>query len=328
MTSFKRSAGSILVAGAMALTASCDGNTIPMDQIDGQLHAADCRWQVKCGFMPDVETCLASTNSRITPQAAADLAAGRIHYSPADGQVLVAAIDELSCLRSDRNRALLFQQLALTRAAFTGTVPVGGSCFADDECASGSCNQPGVSGCPTGTCVAVPPETATGSACSQAVDTCGPDSLCSGPDPSGASTCVPLPTAGQTCDVFFADGCAPGLVCASGAAASGDICAVAPATGAACDPAGSVFCDDYRDTCDPATNTCRRALPDGAACSVGGALCRETSSCDLASGTCRRGGGPGDPCTTTAVSPGCLGNLECDPNTLTCVLPPPTPACS
>jgi hypothetical protein len=324
-----------MVGAALLVVAGCGGSSsIPAEQIGAEWHQASCRWKVRCGVLPDVDTCLAATRAPLTPQMAADLAAGTVRYDAAAGQRLVSAIDGLSCLRSDfelnGNGAL--RELEAVAAAFTGTVPTGGACFVDEECASRNCNAPGDEGCPQGTCVAPPTEIVPqGGACVPNSTTCAAGTLCSSPDPTtGVGTCALPPTAGRPCDgTAFINGCAAGLDCVEDDT-GGYSCAAYPASGASCDPASFLLCDAYTETCDPATRTCRPDLSAGAACSPGGLLCDNRSYCDSTSGTCHPKLELGQPCSGPGTSDPwstCLGDLTCDAATHTCQLGPEVAAC-
>jgi hypothetical protein len=331
--SANRMTGTKMVVAALLAVAGCGGSGgIPADQIGAEWHQAICRWRVRCGFMPDVDTCLAATLAPLTPQLSADVAAGKVSYDAAAGQRLVSTIDGLSCRKSDfgLNGNGSVSELEATAAAFRGTVPAGGACFVDGECASGNCDAPGVEGCPQGKCVAPPtaPVVPGGGACTPNGSVCAAGTLCRMVDSTtGMGTCAPPATVGQHCDDgYFLEGdCAAGLECIGSDGAGTQLCQAHPAAGASCDPSSFVECDDYGDACDPATRTCQPQLPVGAACSNDGQICDNMSYCDSSSGTCRSKLKLGEPCPGPGASDAfasCLGDLLCDAATHTCQIDP------
>jgi hypothetical protein len=327
----------VMAAAAWLAIVGCGGSGgIPADQIGAELHQAGCRWRVRCGLMPDVDTCLAATRSPLTPQMSADLASGRVSYDAAAGQRLVTMIDGRSCLESDLgpNGSAVLGELEATAAAFRGTVPPGGACFVDGECASGNCDAPGVEGCPQGKCVAPPtaPAVPSGGACTPNASVCATGTVCGMVDPTTLmGTCAAPATAGQHCDdsYYLDGGCAPGLECVGNNGVGTQFCQAHPASGASCDPSSFVECDEYSDTCDPATHTCQPQLPVGTACSTNGIICGNDSYCDSSSGTCRAKLELGAPCPAPGADAfsTCLGDLQCDAGTHTCQFGPDVPAC-
>jgi len=112
--------------------------------------------------------------------------------------------------------------------------------------------------------------------------------------------------------------CAAALYCDLDFATGMGACRRPATTGGPCNVnVGSTSCDDRRDYCDATTGTCtRRVGPDGD-CSVG-QVCVGYTQCQGT--TCVALPAPGQSCGSLP----CLGSLQCDPATSTCVLPQDT----
>jgi hypothetical protein len=317
------------LVAALAI-AGCGGSAgISQEQIGAEWHQANCRWQVRCGQMPDLDTCMAATRSPLGAQTAADLAAGKVIYNPTAGQALVSALDGLACRRSevDGYGTGFIRALTAEVAAFRGAVPVSGDCSVDEQCASGSCDANQGGSCMQGKCLAPPSVTAPPpSTCSAAASTCVEGTICMLDAKTGTGACV-VPTVGQPCADALLVSCGPGLAC-NDDAPNGPICQAYPPSGAACVPDSlSVPCDDTHDSCDPSTDTCQPTLAPGAACTLPGLYCGGGSWCDTTSGTCRPLGRLGDPCTADYTAGGCIGDLRCNATTYTCALEPDVTPC-
>ena len=162
-----------------------------------------------------------------------------------------------------------------------GTLPGGGSCQVDSQCASGSCGI-GFTGGPCGSCGTL---LAPGDSCAHS-GTCPPGTTC---DTGGSLRCLaPLVVdAGAICGVGRNE-CAPGLVCNE----LRSRCMPLGAEGAPCgwtpDCALPLVCSNA---------TCFRLLGAGASCR-GDSECAHDLVCDTVAHTCGAviWGTPGQPC--------------------------------
>jgi hypothetical protein len=321
-----------MLAAVLAAAVGC-GSSAPVSvtQFGEEWQQAVCRYRVRCGWMPDVDTCMAATRSPLTAQLTADIASGKVRYSSDGVPALIAAIDAVSCLRSDPHAIGASRARAISDAVIQGTVAPGGVCTTSEQCTQGYCSTSGDESCTPGTCSPAGSTVPAGGQCGL-YDICADGTYC-GPDPTTTATimtCLPLPTAGHDCENVDLTGCAAGAACVQGNGAGNEICAALPGPSQTCDPSSDAFCNDYRDNCDQVTNTCQPSPGVGEPCSAT-VFCGDDATCDPTSNTCQLRGRAGDPCTQptpTSFYPQCLGDLECDTTTNTCTLEPdPTPVC-
>lgn len=303
------------IAG-LALSA-CSGPSVPLHEFPDRLEAASCAQLARCGYMPDVESCRASTF--------VDVDAGLLD--------LVAAVDRgtvgydgdraAECLSGMTDAGCSFADAAPPAACdevFTGLVADGGDCWIDGECASGHCTP--ASGCTDACCpgscrITLPPATPIpiGEDCSLGI--CVDEAYCP------RDQVPPLCTARAAADGSCTDpnGCQSGLYCAIDPDSGTGTCRTPPQEGEACDPAAAV-CARLDDYCDPLTSTCRVKEPVGGDC-AGGRRCVDYAWCDP-DGICAVYPGPGQACDTAAPQP-CLGALACAAGV--CAAPAPGDPC-
>lgn len=311
-----------LLALVLGLAACGGGGDLAFEDLGDEFEAANCDFDVKCGFQPDDATC---EESLVIDPAELDslgnaIAAGTIIYDSGAAAACVEFISEQSCEFTGFNN-----DEDPCDDMFTGTVPVGGACNFDLECADGGdCEitdpncDPDVTCC-TGTCgAAAPPPVAVGGSCESSDDCL--DSYCKFPDMQAQTgTCTAFVTnEGGACDSFTA--CADPLYCDLDFSTFTGVCARAASSNQACDPDALIPCADLRDYCDTGTSTCTRAAGVGSACSET-VPCVGFASC--IGGTCVQDPSLGDACSDTTGD--CLGSLECINGT--CGLEPPGLVC-
>ncbi|HVU53065.1 MAG TPA: hypothetical protein VHL80_20420 [Polyangia bacterium] len=304
------------------------GPAIPQAQIEAEWHQAICAREVRCGRMPDLDTCLGATSSPVSAQLAADLASGKVAYSPQGGQALVDGVTATPCgLTASTSLAASTGSRQRFQAAFRGRVPVGGACGADEQCAPPAlCDPSRGGGVACGGSCALPPEPKpVGASCGDAAGIlltlsplCEPSAYCAfeAQDPASA-LCTALPaTAGAPCG----DGaCGGGLACVPSSTLPDGTCAALAAPGAACDLSLATPCDDPTTYCDPTSKTCLPRVPVGAPCRVSDQSCVAFAACDGASGVCVALSGAGGPCQELGIE--CLGDLRCADAMTPCALP-------
>ena len=312
------------------------GSTVSLDELWGRLVAALCKFEVACGDMPDLATCLASQRPEASdgPTLKAEIASGKVRYDGVKARTCIEAIEAFYgsplCRRSEQVTISPDGSEACA-AVFTGTVPAGGACFNSEECAgSGSCEQtdPACSPaqqCCAGTCLAKPGPIPVGGACAAAFDqTCVDGAFCYMETATAPLTClVPSKIEGTACTSPYL--CASPLFCDLDPATGTGTCRRAAVTGGPCNTSVTFgSCDDLRDYCDEATGTCKPRVAAGGTCDpaqlfncVGYTVCQGT--------TCVARPGSGAACSATA-GPACLGSLECSAQN-TCALVPVPGAC-
>jgi hypothetical protein len=170
---------------------------------------------------------------------------------------------------------------ATCQAIFQGTVPVGGACTSDTDCAAGDggptfCSPSGAGGSDAGgtlpldlplfegVCTLGVAPMAGDPCAGGATNPCGTDGtlFC---DP-GSLTCQMVGAVGDPCDVAASDSCAAGSYCVA-VGTGDDACAAAQAVGSPC--TDNTQCD-ATGVCDTAgTMTCIARLGAGTACSSG-----------------------------------------------------------
>lgn len=242
----------------------------------------------------------------------------------AAGRVRVDSANAASCLSTFQAAAAACMDVDVAfnssacQAAITGTVATGGACFADVDCAAGTCDTsvacPGVciafltagQPCTTGKAVC-----GLGLACDGATGTCAQLSATGGPCPclpgnycgvgtsdggtsdAGTGTCVARKTSGP-CTIV--DQCAFGTICAQAT------CTPYVGVGAACVPSPDITACGLGSYCDPGTSKCVAWPVIGQSCAVF-PFC-QTGYCDNGTSIC-----------TALKAPGasCASPLECQP---------------
>ena len=191
--------------GATLGAASCgggSGRSVPVDDFEGDLLSAECDFLIICGAVPDRATCLASVrlDSARFATLKTDIAAGTVAY---DGQAAGACVDVFKNLMSCKQTVMgdVQQRLDATCGkVFTGSLPAGGACFFDEECANrGLCRNETCSsnGCCAGTCLARPTPIPLGGDCSNPL----PDQYC-----IEGTVCAANAAGGGTCKAPLAAG--------------------------------------------------------------------------------------------------------------------------
>jgi len=311
---------------ALACAACGSGSrTLAFDDLEPTIIAAACRINVLCEQQPDEATCVASTLSQESffPTMKVDIAAGTVKY---DARAARACVDTFSGVAACTLTAIVTAQNSLDNLCgkvFTGTVPPGGSCFFNEECANrGRCDRLNCTGaCCAGTCVAhmiVP----VGGDCTGADTECVEGAGCAIDATLTQLVCKPQLRAGAACTT--ADACVSPYSCVTpDPLVNAGTCAAPPGHGQPCGTAGfGGLCNDERDTCDTSTSVCVSAVPVGGSCAAN-FVCVGVASCDGT--TCVARGEPGASCDPAAFAP-CLGDLACD-GTGHCVLPPAGISC-
>jgi hypothetical protein len=300
---------SISLLGALGLT-GCDqpstAEGITREQYLAQLPAALCAHSVRCGNIGRSEE--ASCRSRRPnadpfapyPGYAYDdaMTAGRVAF---DGVAARKCLDYYRALRCHEDGDNT-DDFRACRRIYRPRVADGGTCQANNECRSGTCNTSGP-GCP-GTC-------APSQGCNRL--NCDEDSFCNNRN----TQCTPRRGPGTPCDSpTDHEACQAGLVCIGG------VCDVPQQTGGRC-ATGSGWCAAGLD-CDSATGTCRPRLAAESPCQ-GSDECQDGLVCAIetfpSAGFCKPVldfPSACDPNLSTA--PGiCPFHAYCDPNTRRCV---------
>lgn len=319
------------------LAPACDTTEEPkLDTADLRTEELDarCEYLVRCGYMPDRDTCMAS--ERPDPDLVQALGAtsfDRVGFDPEAAAAYVETLRDHSCDQTVENARVLADAHA---AVFGGRIDPGGSCFADQECAGDAlCDRTACQGsgqvCCTGECVEIQ-RLSVGETCPLSQDGariaafCQDSAYCQRPPDDGSGmpptqgTCVTRVDNGLPCDQV--DACLDGQRCNVGGSGN---CYKLSESGEMCNPdlpQGS--CVAANEVC---TGSCVAAPGPGQACvqgeCIGYAACvddvcvaypRQGEACD--------GGLP------------CLGDLECrdgtcqsDLTSVVCVdgSPPPPP---
>jgi hypothetical protein len=305
------------------------GAAVPLDDFEREVLDVYCQFAVACEAMPDRATCLGGMRLDVDEIATlkAGIASGIVDY---DGQAARACIDVFRSFASCKRTSISDERLAPCDDVFRGKLPPGSACFFSEECADeGTCAQTDcvLYACCMGTCTAKPAPIPAGGDCSAplAYDSCVPGTTCV--ITAQGSTCKAPIAAGGRCD-RATDRCIPAYECRNVDPGTGlGTCTPPPERGEPCGT-GDVTnqCNDLRDSCDPATNVCTAHVPVGGACDgqAGAHTCVEYARCDAS--TCVPRLGPGETCDPV-LSNECLGNLECEPATNRCTLPPPGGSC-
>lgn len=310
---------------AVAAAACGGGSSVDADDLLTELYDVQCGYAAKCGSFESEAACHASID------ATGGGAFQSILAAIDDGTIEYDADKAGDCLDLYREQGCEFagfhnQDLSACDAVFTGTVPTGGACMIDEQCAGGgdcertdaSCD-PNVACCP-GTCVDgdVTQESQEGGPCNDDAHDCAVAFYCAVTSDDAPGTCTkPIAGEGSPCNEL--DACADPMYC--DIFADVPTCVRPPGSGEACDPEGLLGCADNRDYCD-ATMTCARRGEEGATCASDDE-CMQYAAC--ITGLCVAERGPGGACGGT-TDPGCAGSLECTNGT--CALPPSGPTCS
>lgn len=317
---------------------ACDEAEAPQvqsaDLRDDELDAR-CEYLVRCGFMPDRDTCFASqTYDAGVVQALGGTTFDRAGYDPELAATWLDTLRNLGCEATVENARLYADARA---PVFAGRIESGGSCFADEECIGdavcdrAACPQDQL--CCTGECVGWR-VLGVGERCPLPQDgvritaACEDLAYCQVPPDDGSGmpptqgTCVSRADNGLPCDAV--DGCLDGQRCNIGGSNN---CYQLSASGEMCNPGlqqGS--CIAINEVCSPSSSECVSAPRPNEACVQGRcapwALCQD----DVCIARLRAG----EACDGSIP---CLGDLRCQDNVcrlastlLVCIEGDPPPA--
>lgn len=305
------------VLGGM-LTVGCDQTEEPAVQsanLRVQELEARCEYLVRCHFMPDEDTCMASEGyDQGLVQSVGASSFDRVGYDPEQAAAWLDTLRDLSCDNTLANARILADARA---PVFAGRIEPGGSCFADDECLGDAiCDRSLCQGgalCCTGECVEwqvlsvgetcpLPqPGTRLSARCEDLAYCEAPADDGSGMPPTQGQ-CVARSDNGLPCTAV--DGCLDGQRCNVGGSGN---CYRLSESGGECNPAlqqGS--CLAINEVCSPDSSTCVAAPGPGEACVLGQcapwAVCMEGMNCVARPRA-------GEACDGTIP---CLGDLGCD----------------
>lgn len=321
--------GALALAGALGgalLAGACGGDDeapagpgpIPIEALRAEYTVASCELQVRCGLMPDKETCLRLDDADPgLAQRVASVVFGRLRYDPAAARACVEATRSHGCT------TLLSEQRALEAACdgiFSGGLAEGDPCLVDDECSGkSSCDRSLCDAqCCLGACAPEPAPAPVGGDCSRGP--CVDEAYCESEGGEGggggsaptAASCQPRNENGQACEA--SDACKDGQRCAEGK------CYILSREGEACNPNLDVACLSFNNWCDPAAMKCGKLPGPGEACAKN-ERCQGFAYCDA--GTCRARPVENEPCPVDG--PACLGDLRCEMDV--CVAPPDQTVC-
>ena len=323
-------ASAALTICALAAGAGCGGSKSgPMDLNEAlnRINAASCKYQVACGGLPDMATCVAIIQAPgYQATVEQDIASGTVKYDATKAAACVDLLERVygaGCTRSGQVSAGGHSAGTVAcDGVFAGTVTLGGSCFFSEECMDGAYCQPIDSNCfnflqcCAGNCVAEPPQVSAGGDCSEG-QRCPRGYYCDPALSGGPRTCLATLAEGAAC-APEAD-CAEPLFCDLDPATQTGTCRRPAASGGSCNAAISVpSCDDVRDHCDATTATCTPRGAPGASCADQDS-CVSYASCDGT--TCVAAAGLGETCGG-ANGIGCLAGLQCPSPGYTCMPPP------
>jgi len=308
-----------------------EGSDLRAEELD-----ARCDYLVRCHFMPDRDTCLASESPDPgLTQAIGASSFDRVGYDPELAAAWIATLRDLSCEGTVANTRLIADARS---AVFAGRIAPGDACFADAECQGDAiCDRaacPGNQLCCTGTCVEWN-VLSVGQRCPLPQDGvrlsagCEDSAYCQVPADDGSEmpptegTCLSRSDNGLPCDAV--DGCLDGQRCNVGGSGN---CYKLSASGEMCNPSlqqGS--CLAINEVCSPTSSTCEPAPGPGQPCVQGRcaphAVCMEDA--------CVARPRAGEACDGSIS---CLGDLNCNEDVcqlastaLVCVEgePPPPP---
>ena len=234
---------SVFIAGLLG--SACDTTEEPeVESADlrGEELDARCEYLVRCGFMPDRDTCLASQDpDEGLVQAVGATSFDRVGYDTEAAAIWLDTLRNLSCENTVANARAIEDARA---AVFAGRIETNGACFSDEECAGEAiCERsacPGNQVCCTGECLPVRTLT-VGETCPLPQDGvrmrafCEDTAYCQVPPDDGSEnpptegTCVARVDNGLPCDAL--GGCLDGQRCDLGGSgncyrlsASGDMC--------------------------------------------------------------------------------------------------------
>jgi hypothetical protein len=288
------------------LTPTWTASTLPLDHYCDVLLDTICRLFARCtnktASNAYYESCLAQNRPRMQftcNQGISQLATSGITYDATNAASCVRLYDQAGCAGPDT-----LSENPPCNDIFMGSVPLGGECTDDVECANHRiCASNGT--CP-GHCT---DRRADGQPCSA-------DSNCSAGLGCGGGVCVKRTAVGQSCvsGSSVCEGFSECMLSAQGSHVCrgwGDF--YVQEAGATCDTSTMTLCrdglacilesdaGDAGGTTTSTTGTCKAVLADGQACStVSPSPCTDYSYCAIATGdalgTCQPWPSEGQPC--------------------------------
>lgn len=309
----------------LATAVGCGGGGISVGDLPDEIVGAQCDQAVACQTVVDRATCDKSVGFDDGEYGTieAGVKDGTIKYNGDKAEACADGIGDTSCTFPG------FHEENACDDVFTGTVPTGGACLIDLQCANfGECEQTDpncdneIACCP-GTCMGTATESPIGGPCANELNFCAQNSFCKQPATGGAGTCTALvATEGGACDEL--DACVNPMYCNLNFTSGAGTCKTPAARNATCSRMDLLPCADSRDYCDMTQLKCIPRVAVGAACPTG-TQCVGYASC--IAGTCVADIAPGGACQVE-TGPDCAGNLDCiggvcalAPDGLTCMLP-------
>ena len=279
------------------------GDSLTPEELTDALETAECEAGVRCEEYEDRATCDAANILLDQEQQTllAAIADGTVDYDGEAAKRCAEAIAMGDCSFDG------FHGDDPCDDMFKGTVPPGGACFIDQQCANGgTCNQDDPScdtdlACCVGKCAGSVSESPLAGPCDDGLHVCSDGAYCK----AGACAAV-VASEGGACEEL--DACANPMYCNIDFTSGAGQCKTPSASGAACVRSDLRPCSDSRDFCDPNTLKCVRSAAPGASC-ANGVQCVDYAKC--ISNQCVADRKLGETCTTGATAPNCAGTLEC-----------------
>jgi hypothetical protein len=263
-----------VAAAAPGCGGSSEGGTtaqpVPLEQFSERAATAYCASIKSCcdkaQYTYDAAACTTAFGQFLDQSLVKPVAGGKTSYDAAAAGTCLSQLESRACDSVE-------PEPAACEKVFVGTVPAGGACESDTECApppGGEADCDMVDGASSGTCVQTPRGKA-GDACDTTCSQSGSTSYCSSSGSgsgSGSATC-------WTNDGLYCDGAK---------------CAAVIPIGGACEYEGCV------DGAYCATGKCAAKSAAGGSCDGGWDSCATGSYCESTSKTCKPQKKAGEPC--------------------------------
>jgi hypothetical protein len=304
------------------LVIGCGGGGVSLGDLPDKIEDAQCDRAVACEGAKDRTTCEGSTaiDTGEFGTIEAGVEDGTIKYDEDKASACIDLLGDTDCDFAGLDQDNPCEEI------FIGTVPTGGQCVTDLQCANfGECEFTGTCDpditCCTGTCAGSVTESALGGPCGDELHVCAANSFCKPPaSGSGAGVCTALiTTEGGACEAIEA--CANPMYCNINFTTGDGACKKPAPSGAACSLMDLLPCADSREYCDATTQRCVADAAVGATCG-NGVQCVGYASC--VNGTCLADIAAGGACTPSDGAD-CAGSLDCENGI--CVLPAPGMTC-